>query len=143
MWSEVQVAQLCLTLCDPMNYTVHGILQARVLKSVAYPFSRGSSQRKNRTRVSCITGGLFTNWAIYMYQNPQNCKTERLNPNINYGLWLIIIYQHWFINCTKCIAQVTQMQNVNNMRNCVWMRWREERGEVCGKSLLSDNYSVN
>ena len=38
------IAQLCPTLCDPMDYTVHGILQARILEWVAVPFSRGSSQ---------------------------------------------------------------------------------------------------
>ena len=58
---EVKVAQLCLTLCDPMNYAVHGILQARILEWVAIPFSRGSSRPRNRTRVSCIAGGFFTN----------------------------------------------------------------------------------
>ena len=41
--SEVKVAQSCPTLCDPMDYTVHGILQARILEWVAFPFSRGSS----------------------------------------------------------------------------------------------------
>ena len=40
---KVKVTQLCLTLCDPMEYTVHGILQARILEWVAYPFSKGSS----------------------------------------------------------------------------------------------------
>ena len=40
---KVKVAQLCPTLCDPMGYTVHGILQARILEWVAFPFSRGSS----------------------------------------------------------------------------------------------------
>ena len=35
--SEVKVAQLCPTLCDPMDYTVHGILQARILEWVAFP----------------------------------------------------------------------------------------------------------
>ena len=39
---KVKVAQLCLTLCDPMDYRVHGILQARILDWVAFPFSRGS-----------------------------------------------------------------------------------------------------
>ena len=39
---EVKVAQSCPTLCDPMDYTVHGILQARILEWVAFPFSRGS-----------------------------------------------------------------------------------------------------
>ena len=43
-WSvKVKVAQSCLTLCDPMDYAVHGILQARTLEWVAFPFSRGSS----------------------------------------------------------------------------------------------------
>ena len=40
---EVKVIQLCLTLCDPMNYTVHGILQPRILEWIAFPFSRGFS----------------------------------------------------------------------------------------------------
>ena len=44
---KVKVAQLCLTLCDPMDYTVHGILQVRVLEWVAFPFSRESSQPRD------------------------------------------------------------------------------------------------
>ena len=36
----------------------------KLLKEVAYPFSSGSSQARNQTRVSCIAGGFFTNWAI-------------------------------------------------------------------------------
>ena len=43
--------------------TVHGILQARILEWVAISFSRGSSQPRNRTQVSCIVGRFFTNWA--------------------------------------------------------------------------------
>ena len=41
-----------------MDYTVHGILQARILEWVAYHFSRGSSQPRDRTQVSCIVGSL-------------------------------------------------------------------------------------
>ena len=52
---KVKVTQH-LTLCDPMNYTVHVILQARTLESVAVPFSRGSSQPRNRTQISCTAG---------------------------------------------------------------------------------------
>ena len=40
MWSEVKVAQSCLTRCNPMDYTVRGILQARILEWVAFPFFR-------------------------------------------------------------------------------------------------------
>ena len=60
----VRVAQSCPTLCNPMEYTVHGIRQARILEWVAFPFSRGSSQPRNRTGVSCIASGFFTNWTI-------------------------------------------------------------------------------
>ena len=46
-----------------MDYTVHGILQARILEWVAYPFSRGSSQPRDQTQISHIAGGFFTIWA--------------------------------------------------------------------------------
>ena len=52
-----------MSLCDPMDYTVHGILQARILEWVAFPFSRRSSQTRDWTQVSRITSGLFTSWA--------------------------------------------------------------------------------
>ena len=51
------------TFCDPMDYTVYGILQPRIVEWVAVPFSRGSSQPGDRTQVSCIAGGIFTSWA--------------------------------------------------------------------------------
>ena len=51
---KVKVVLLCLTLCDPIDYTVHGILQARILEWVAFPFSRGCSQLRDRTQVSHI-----------------------------------------------------------------------------------------
>ena len=57
--SEVLVAQSCLTICDPVDCSlpgssVHGILQARILKWIVIPFSRGSSQPRDRTQISCI-----------------------------------------------------------------------------------------
>ena len=58
---KVKVTQLCQTLCDPMDYTVHGILQARILEWVAFPFFRGSSPPRDQTHVSPIAGGFFTN----------------------------------------------------------------------------------
>ena len=60
---KVKVAQTCPTLCDLMDYTVHGILQVRILEWVAFPFSSGSSQPTDRTQVSPIAGGFFTSWA--------------------------------------------------------------------------------
>ena len=66
--SESEVAQSCPTLCDPIDYSlprssIHGIFQARILEWVAISFSRGSSQPKDQTRVSCIVGRHFAIWA--------------------------------------------------------------------------------
>ena len=57
---EVKVALPCLSLCDPMDCVVHGILQARILEGVAFPFSRGYSQPRDQTQVSHIADGFFT-----------------------------------------------------------------------------------
>ena len=59
-------------LCDLMDYTVHGILQARILEWVAFPFSRGSSRPRNQTGVSCIADRFFPNCAI---REAKNCKS--------------------------------------------------------------------
>ena len=56
---KVKVNLSCLTLCNPMD-SVDGILQARILEWVAFPFSRGSSQPRDRTQVSYVAGGVFT-----------------------------------------------------------------------------------
>ena len=65
---KVKVSQLCLTLCDPMDCnppgsSVYEIFQARILEWVAIFFSRGSSQPRDRTQVSCTAGKFFTDWA--------------------------------------------------------------------------------
>ena len=59
--SESEVAQSCPTLCDPLEgRLVHGIFQARILKWAAVSFSRGYSQPRDRTQVSCIADRCFT-----------------------------------------------------------------------------------
>ena len=59
-WKSLSCVWLFVT---PMDHTVHGILQARKLEWVAFPFSRGSSQPRDWTQVSRIAGGFFTSWA--------------------------------------------------------------------------------
>ena len=49
--------------CSPPGSSIHGILQARILEWVAFSFSRGPSQPRNRTQVSCIVGRCFNLWA--------------------------------------------------------------------------------
>ena len=62
---QVKVTQSYLMLCNPMDYIPipHGIIQARILERVAFPFSRGYSQPRDQTQVSHIAGGFFTSWA--------------------------------------------------------------------------------
>ena len=62
---KVLFAQLCLTFCDPMDYSppgsfVHGIPQARILEWGAIPFSRVSSRPRDQAWVSCTAGRFFT-----------------------------------------------------------------------------------
>ena len=65
------VAQSCPTLCNPMECSppgssVHGILQARILEGVVMPSSRGSSQPRDWTQVSCTADRFFTIWATIL-----------------------------------------------------------------------------
>ena len=64
---NAEVAQSCLTLCNPMDCSlpgssIHGIFQARILEWVAISFFRGSSRPRDWTRVACIVGRRFTIW---------------------------------------------------------------------------------
>ena len=78
----MKATQSCLTLYDPMDYTVHEVLQARILEWVAFPFSRGSSQPWDQTQLFCITGRFFTNSATmeaHLRENGEvitKCGTE-------------------------------------------------------------------
>ena len=87
----MKVTQSCPTLWDPKDYTVHGILQARILEWVALPFSRGSFQPRDRTQVSGIAGRFFTSWATREAQNsPWN------SPSQNTGVGRLALLQRIF-----------------------------------------------
>ena len=90
---KVKVTPSCPTLCDAMDYTVHEILQTRILEWVAFPFSRGCSQPRNQTGVSYIAGGSFTNWAVREAEinGDRNWKLEHLSSlEINKNCMTII-----------------------------------------------------
>ena len=79
-----------MTLCDPMDYTVHGILQARILEWVDFPFSRGSSQPRGQTQVSHIAGGFFTSWATREALISSFFKSVPYNARIKWNA----VYKH-------------------------------------------------
>ena len=77
----MKVAQSCPTLCDPMDQTVYGILQDRILEWVAIPFSRGSSQSRDWTQV-------FNKYLLHKEENEWKeedvkfCGSEELGDDI-------------------------------------------------------------
>ena len=92
--SEVKVAQPCPTLCNPIDCKAHGILQARILELVAFPFSRGSSQPRDQTPVSHIAGGFFTTWAT----------REAYNYNFDYSSISNLFYNKHIDNFFKMLT---------------------------------------
>ena len=80
LWINVKVAQSCLPLWDPVECTVHGILCTRILEWVAIPFSRGSSQRRDWTWVSCAAGKFFIIWALRETVNFYMARSGKQRP---------------------------------------------------------------
>ena len=68
-------------LCDPMDYRAHGILQARILEWVTFPFSRRSSQPRDGTHVSRNAGGFFT-------AEPQGKPKEHKHSGQKMEVWV-------------------------------------------------------
>ena len=93
---KVKVAQSCPTLCDPMDYTAHGILQARILEWVVFPFSRGTFQPRDWTQVSRIAGRFFTSWATREALKGMNLATKMINRNATRVE--VLSFKEWF-NC--------------------------------------------
>ena len=88
------VTELCPTLCDPVDSLSFGILQARILKWVAIPFSRGCSWSRDWTLVSCIAVKFFTIWAI----REDQCEKDFSLISLSYG----------FSGGTSCKALASQ-----------------------------------
>ena len=82
--------QLCDPVdCSPPGSSVHGILQARILKWVAISFSRGSSQPSDRTRVSCIAGRHFILWATNSESTAKHSQPIRgIHSRVRTTIWL-------------------------------------------------------
>ena len=99
----MKVTQLWLTLCDPMDYTVLGILQPRILEWIAFPYSRGSSQPRDRTQVSHIAGGFFTSWAT---RKPNNTGVGSLS--LLQGIFSTKELNHGFLH----YRQITYQLNI-------------------------------
>ena len=105
VWTQmvkVKVTQSCPTLCDPMDNTVHGILQGRILEWAAIPFFRGSSKPRDQTQVSCIAGRFFTVWAtretcLFILLHLTFCYAIFINHRLNHApsLQVSVKFSSW------------------------------------------------
>ena len=107
----MKVIQSCLTLCNPMVYTVHGILQARILEWVAYPFSSRSSRPRNWTRVSCIAGNFFT-CNFFIWEAPLSSERVQITQSSCFLLLLLTAaVEEWPHEVLVCAFQ-RRMQTI-------------------------------
>ena len=84
----MQAAQSRLSLCDPVDSTAHGILQARILEWVVIPFSRGFSQPRDGSQVSRIAGRFFTSRATLRQSRIcLQCGRPRFHPWVGKLPW--------------------------------------------------------
>ena len=110
---KVKVTQSCPTLWDPMDYTVHGILQARILEWVAFPFFRGSSQARDWTQVSCIAADSLPaepqgspsilEWAAY----PFSSRSSRPRNQTRISCIVGGFFTNWAIREAQSIPIIT------------------------------------
>ena len=107
-----QLLHLCPTLWDPMDCSppgssVHGILQARILEWIAMPSSRGPSQPRDRTQLSCLTDSLLA-------ESPRKV-TSMVSFNSNSVLQYL-----FFSDCVsaKCILVSVKESESEVARSC-------------------------
>ena len=134
---HVQSLQMCPPLWNPVDFSppgssVHGILQARILEEVAMPSSRGSSQPRDPTRVSGITGGFFT-------AKPPGKPHIYTHTYIYIGYKYIYIYIHtpihigdthipyWFLFLWRTSSH-TDGESVGWV---IQMTWQDDWNQVC------------
>ena len=98
---------------------VHGILQARILEWVAFPFSRGFSQLRDRTPVSCIAGGFFASWAT---GKPKNTGVSSLS--LLQRIFLSQESNQGLLHCRQILYQLSyQFSSIRwNLSDLLWSR---------------------
>ena len=114
------VTQLCPTPCDSRDYSppyfsVHGILQARILKWVAISFYRGSSWHRDRTQVSCIAAEFFIIWSTRVLEIQLISKYR--GTILILELKIIMIEKEFImIEWKKCLASIwTEGQHIPHL----------------------------
>ena len=125
--SESEVAQSCPTLSDPMDCSLPGssvleIFQARILDWVAISFSRGSSQPRGLTQVSCTAGRFFTDWAtkgkfIPRYLTLFVAVVNGIESLISLSDFSLLVYRNASDFCVLILYHATLLNPLINSSN--------------------------
>ena len=91
-------------LCNPMDYIVHGILQAKILEWMAFPFSRGSSQPRDWTQVSHIA------LPAEPQGKPENIGVSSLS--LLQGIFLTQVLSRGLLHCRQILYQLSYQGNL-------------------------------
>ena len=117
----------CVWLCNPMVCIVHGILQARILEWVVFPFSRRSSQPRDQTQVSCIACRFFTSWAP---RKPKNTGVGSLS--LVQGIFLTQESNWGLLHCRRILYQLSYegspRDSIRGKKKNIKQRRRIKRG---------------
>ena len=116
---KVKVTQSCLTLCDPMDYMVHGILQARILEWVDFPFSRGifPTQELNKGLLHCRQilyqlshkgSPRILDWVAYPFSSESSQTRNWMNWGLLHCRWILyqLSYQRNPLNLYSAVGQL-------------------------------------
>ena len=133
----VLVPYSCPALCDPMEcsrspgFSVHGILQARILEWVAIPFPRGSSQPRHGTWVSHTADRFFTFWATREIHS----LLEKCESKLQWGITLL--WSEWLLS--KNVQTINAGKDMENRESFCTVggnaNWYSHYGEQYGESL--------
>ena len=131
---QEKAVQSCLTLCDPMDYTVCGILQARILEWGAFLSSRRSSQPRDRTRVFHIAGSLLVS-----YQGSPQDTEEQVKYTTRKQATFSIGQITWFLK------QITVVKKKEEIRRKEWLAEenRDLKDLTSCHNVTSDSNKLN
>ena len=114
-------------LCHPMDYTLHGILQASILEWVAVPLSGGSSESRDWTQVSRIADGVFTWWATREAQTDINVRQKSkhiLSVHIEVFIpWEVCFLYLLYNNETLFIKPAFKYTDLVNISTYIFILW--------------------
>ena len=140
---QVQVAQSCPTLCDPMDCTVHGILQARILGWVAFPFSRGSSQPRDWT-LDCKLSEDRGLWILFTWYTQGLASINQVHCELSSdAYWIIIVlWKCVYVTLWKIFSSVRLIFITSSLSMCLNFLAVSRNDDIVGDFIWKGSVSL-